>query len=115
MCPMTFPSYLQLNAMLGISIRDIGIVSCREGTAPMPEVVAGERCVGGCWVGLTTEFTIVDANSSAVVGPQVVVRSSCGCSSSSATVATTSARANPCTPDTCFNGGRCLSTSSGTQ
>ncbi|XP_050723109.1 putative neural-cadherin 2 isoform X3 [Eriocheir sinensis] len=107
----------ELNAVLGVSMRDIGIVSCREGAAPTPDIVAEERCVDGCWVGLTSSFTIVDANSSAVVGPRVVVRSSCGCSAlgPAATVIPTPARARHCTPDTCFNGGRCLSTSSGTR
>lgn len=70
--------------------------------------------MGGCWVALTDNFTVVDANSSAVVGPRVAVQGSCGCPTESAAV-TTPVRARPCNPDTCFNGGRCLSTSSGTR
>ncbi|XP_050723127.1 putative neural-cadherin 2 isoform X2 [Eriocheir sinensis] len=104
----------ELSATLGVSVRDIGVVSCRAGAAPEPHALAEERCVGGCWVALTDNFTVVDANSSAVVGPRVAVQGSCGCPTESAAV-TTPVRARPCNPDTCFNGGRCLSTSSGTR
>lgn len=115
---ITLPSRsLQLSAALGINVRDVGVVTCREGAAPTSDAVAEERCVGGCWVGLADDFTVVDANSSAVVGPRVVVRGSCGCPApaAAADITTTPARARPCTPDTCLNGGRCLSTSTGTR
>lgn len=100
----------QLSESLGVKVQ-VGVVTCRED--PAPEAVAEERCVGGCWVGLADDFTVVEADSSAVVGPRVVVRGSCGCPATATT--TTPARARPCTPETCFNGGRCLSTSSGTR
>lgn len=92
------------------------MVTCSEGPTFLPDAVTEERCVGGCWVGLAEDFTVVDANSSAVVGPRVVVRGSCGCPVSATAITTAMpARAHPCTPNTCFNGGRCLSTSSGTR
>lgn len=114
---MTFPLYIQLSAVLGMSVRDIGVVLCREATAPKPNTVMEERCMSGCWVGLTSNYSIVDANSSAVVGPQVIVQGSCGCSGlgADAAITTTPGRAHSCSPDTCLNGGRCLSTPAGTR
>ncbi|XP_045130452.1 putative neural-cadherin 2 isoform X1 [Portunus trituberculatus] len=100
----------QLSEALGVSIKDVGVVTCHEDVTSSKDTVAEERCVGGCWVGLTNDFSVVDANSSAVVGPRVVVRGPCGCLNTATPI-----RASSCTPDTCLNGGRCLSTSSGTR
>lgn len=105
---------VQLSASLGVRVRDVGVVKCHEVTIPLPDAVEGKRCVGGCWVGLAEDFTVVDANSSAVVGPRVVMRGRCGCPTQT-TVISTPTRALPCSPNTCLNGGRCLSTSSGTR
>ncbi|XP_063876229.1 putative neural-cadherin 2 [Scylla paramamosain] len=100
----------ELSAAIGITVQDVGTVTCRENITPSLDAVAEERCVGGCWVGLADDFSVVDANSSAVVGPRVVVRGPCGCTSS-----TTPVQIRSCAPNTCLNGGRCLSTSSGTR
>ncbi|KAK8399372.1 hypothetical protein O3P69_003470 [Scylla paramamosain] len=100
----------ELSSTLGVSVQDVGVVPCREPSTITPVTVAEERCVGGCWVGLADDFSVVDANSSAVVGPRVVVQGACGCTSSTRPI-----RASACTPDTCLNGGRCLNTSSGTR
>ncbi|MPC26555.1 Neural-cadherin [Portunus trituberculatus] len=99
----------KLSATLGTSVQDVGVISCHEDAAASLDKIAEERCVGGCWVGLAEHFSVVDANSSAVVGPQVVIRGPCGCTG------TTTPRVNSCTPDTCLNGGRCLSTASGSR
>ncbi|XP_045130155.1 putative neural-cadherin 2 isoform X1 [Portunus trituberculatus] len=99
----------QLSEALSIGIK-VGEVTCSESATPTPEVTAEERCVGGCWVGFADDFSVVDAFSSAVVGPHVVVRGPCGC-----TTAATPQQAASCSPDTCLNGGRCLATSSGVR
>lgn len=101
---------MQLSAAIGIPVHDVGTVTCRENMIHQPDAAAEEQCVGGCWVGLAEDFIVVDANSSAVVGPKVVVRGPCGCTSS-----TTQAQIRSCAPNTCLNGGRCLNTSSGTR
>lgn len=107
-----FSSAPQLSESLGVQVQ-VGVVTCGEDPAAAPEAVAEERCVGGCWVGLADDFTVVEADSTAVVGPRVAVRGSCGCPDPTTTA--TPARARPCTPETCLNGGRCLSTSSETR
>ncbi|XP_063876237.1 putative neural-cadherin 2 isoform X2 [Scylla paramamosain] len=99
----------KLSATLGIGMQDVGVVSCHEDAATSLDKVAEERCVGGCWVGLADHFSVVDANSSAVVGPQVVIRGPCGCTGS------TTPQVSSCTPNTCLNGGRCLNTASGSR
>ncbi|MPC29128.1 Neural-cadherin [Portunus trituberculatus] len=110
--PFTLPINTDtvLSATIGITVQDVGTVTCRENLIQSPDAMAEERCVGGCWVGLADDFIVVDANSSAVVGPRVVVRGPCGCTSS-----TTPVQIRSCSPNTCLNGGRCLNTSSGTR
>ncbi|KAG7159877.1 neural-cadherin 2-like 9, partial [Homarus americanus] len=66
------------------------------------------RCVGGCRVGVADGYSVVDANTSAVVGPWVGVRSGCGCGSTATPV-----KDHMCTHHTCLNGGRCIPTSRG--
>lgn len=114
-CVLIFPPrHHQLRAALGVDVLDVGVVTCREDAITAQESVVEERCVGGCWVGFADDFIVVDANSSAVVGPRVVLRGSCGCPAGASTFSTIF-RDIPCTPHTCLNGGRCLSTSSGTR
>lgn len=91
-------------------MQDVGMISCNKDASTSPGAVAEERCVGGCWVGLAEDFSVVDANSSAMVGPRMLVRGPCGCTNTIMPVQTIS-----CTPNTCLNGGRCLSTSLGTR
>ncbi|XP_050723132.1 putative neural-cadherin 2 isoform X2 [Eriocheir sinensis] len=103
----------EISTALGVRVLDVGVVTCREGAITAREAMAEERCVGGCWVGLADDFIVVDANDSAVVSPRVVTRGFCGCPA--AVIRTTTFQDRPCTPDTCLNGGRCLSTFSGTR
>ncbi|KAG0722458.1 Neural-cadherin [Chionoecetes opilio] len=98
----------QLSTTLGVGVRDAGVITCQEDATLAPNAAA--QCVGGCWVGLGDAFSVVDANSSAVVGPQVVVRGPCSCATT-----TTPPLGPSCSPNTCLNGGRCLTTSSGTR
>ncbi|KAK3891723.1 hypothetical protein Pcinc_004396, partial [Petrolisthes cinctipes] len=110
----------ELSEAIGVEILDVGRVSCQEATRESGGrgVVVGTsggvrgaaRCVGGCWVALSDVFSVVDANTSAMVGPGVVVGSGCSC------LSYTPAQDVPqCTPLSCLNGGRCIPTSSGTR
>lgn len=108
------PLHLQISTALGVRVLDVGVVSCQESAITAQEVTAEERCVGGCWVGLVDDFIVVDANSSAVVSPRVVTRGSCGCPAA-VIKTTTTFQEQPCSNNTCLNGGRCLSTFSGTR
>ncbi|XP_071515917.1 putative neural-cadherin 2 isoform X1 [Panulirus ornatus] len=95
----------ELSQAIGVSIRDVGVVGCHE--ASKEAAHDSRRCVGGCWVGVSEGFAIVDANTSAVVGPRVSVGSRCGCGNM------VQAEDTACTPHTCLNGGRCVATSAG--
>lgn len=109
----------QLSAAIGVDILDVGRVSCQEardtggshsGGGGSVGVRGAARCVGGCWVAISDVFSVVDANTSAVVGPGVVVGSGCSC------LSYTPAQDVPqCTPHSCLNGGRCIPTSLGTR
>ena len=91
-------------------MQDVGVVTCHEDTTTSTDTLSKERCVGGCWIGLADDFSVVDANSSAVVGPRMVVRGPCGCKTSTIPV-----QIESCAFDTCLNGGKCLSSTSGTR
>nr|XP_053637261.1 putative neural-cadherin 2 [Cherax quadricarinatus] len=104
----------QLSKAIGVTIREVGVSNCDEAAhdeATHDAAIPNEagRCVGGCWVSLNGGFNIVDANTSAVVGPRVTLRGGCGCGDA------TPAVGHFCTPHTCLNGGRCVPTSTGTR
>ncbi|XP_069186499.1 putative neural-cadherin 2 [Procambarus clarkii] len=92
----------ELSAILGVSVQEVGVGTCQE---------VADGCVDGCWVRAahTDGFSVVDANISALVGPKMEVRTTCGCGH------TTPATHDTCTPYTCLNGGRCIPASSGTR
>ncbi|XP_042227979.1 putative neural-cadherin 2 isoform X2 [Homarus americanus] len=92
----------ELGQAVGVRITEVGIGACEE--------AAHGKCEGGCWAraSLGGQFTVVDANTSAVVGPWIGVNTGCGCSAT-----TPEDVANICSPDTCLNGGRCVPTATG--
>nr|XP_045618159.1 putative neural-cadherin 2 [Procambarus clarkii] len=97
----------ELSQAAGVAIRDVGVVTCNQSSHQAVDGVG--RCVSGCWVTLGQGYTVVDANTSALVGPSMVVHTACGCGH------TTPATHDTCTPYTCLNGGRCIATSTGTR
>lgn len=91
--------------MLGVSVGTVGLDVCEEG-----------GCEDGCWrrAVLTDDFTVLDAHTSAVVGPRLQVISGCGCVPQ-ATIPTSAPQIHSCTPFTCLNGGRCIATPTHTR
>lgn len=110
---------LQLSNILGVEVKTVGVGTCQEHFVDKVHVPVGtekrsavdSECEQGCWARtvLSSGFSIVDANTSAVVGPRLEVQKGCGCDNSSPPPDTT------CTPYTCLNGGRCIPTSTGTK
>nr|XP_053635865.1 putative neural-cadherin 2 isoform X3 [Cherax quadricarinatus] len=98
----------ELGHAVGVSITEVGVGPCQE---EQQETTQMPSCLGGCsaQASLTGGFTVVDANTSAVVGPWVGVHSGCGCSTR------TPADRTVCSAETCLNGGRCIPTSTGTR
>ncbi|KAG7160255.1 Neural-cadherin-like 14 [Homarus americanus] len=108
----------ELSQATGVDIRDVGVITCQRGaqkanhTAHNSAHTGGQelrRCISGCWAALGEGFSVVDAHTSAVVGPRVEVLTTCGCGN------TAPAHHTICTPYTCLNGGRCVPTSTGTR
>lgn len=91
----------QIGESSGVSISHVGVGACQE--APH------RGCAGGCWVqtSLNDGFNLIDANTSAVAGPQLGIQTGCGCGPDEAPPA--------CGPHTCLNGGRCLPTPAGAR
>lgn len=91
----------QISSSSGVGISQVGVGACREALQ--------QECEGGCWVQMSLEdgFNLIDANTSAVAGPQLGVQTGCGCKPDSAPPT--------CGPNTCLNGGRCLPTLSGAR
>ncbi|XP_071548441.1 LOW QUALITY PROTEIN: putative neural-cadherin 2 [Panulirus ornatus] len=102
----------ELGHAVGVSITEVGVGACTEEVHH--EVAAHDMpsCAGGCspLASLSGGYTVVDANTSAVVGPWVGVHSGCGCGTRTPADLTTT-----CSPETCLNGGRCVPTSTGTR
>ncbi|KAK4303743.1 hypothetical protein Pmani_024276 [Petrolisthes manimaculis] len=121
----------ELNNILGVWVESVGVGVCDEGV-----------CEGGCWrrAVQTGGFTVLDAHTSAVVGPRLQVLSGCGCESNitpTPTFVPTPARpptlvfpqlddtpptpismppqGHTCSPYTCLNGGRCIATPTQTR
>ncbi|XP_069941535.1 putative neural-cadherin 2 isoform X3 [Cherax quadricarinatus] len=94
----------ELGQAVGVSITEVGVGMCRE--------TASESCKSGCWAqaSLSGRFTVVDANTSAVVGPWLDVHTGCGCREGTQEDTWTI-----CTANTCLNSGRCLPTPTGTR
>ncbi|XP_045129934.1 putative neural-cadherin 2 isoform X2 [Portunus trituberculatus] len=109
----------ELSNILGVEVKTVGVGTCQEHFVDKVHVPVGtekrspadSECEQGCWARtvLSSGFSIVDANTSAVVGPRLEVQTGCGCDNSSPPPDTT------CTPYTCLNGGRCVPTSTGTK
>nr|XP_053630333.1 putative neural-cadherin 2 [Cherax quadricarinatus] len=119
---------LELSAILGVSVREVGIGTCQEaspvidlddayefeGEIDFEEVSNAAQdvdgCMDGCWVraALGEGFSVVDANTSALVGPRMEVLTTCGCGNTAPDHTT-------CSPYTCLNGGRCIPTPTGTK
>ncbi|XP_071516704.1 putative neural-cadherin 2 [Panulirus ornatus] len=98
----------ELRKALGVVIREVGVVRCEE---TIQEAVHGwGRCVGGCWVRVSESLALVDAKTSALVGPTIRLGNRCGCAGSTAFPDHTT-----CTPHTCLNGGRCVPAPTGTR
>ena len=94
---------VQLGEAAGVTVGEVGLGACREGRRP--------GCGGGCVLraGLSGQFALVDANTSAVVGPRLALHATCSCGGVHAPHPTT------CTTGTCLNGGRCVHTSTGAR
>ena len=92
---------VQISKASGVSITHVGVGTCQE--------ASHSNCEGGCWVRMSLDdgFTLIDANTSAVVGPQLGVHTGCGCTPNTAP--------STCTPHTCLNGGRCMPTPASTR
>ncbi|XP_071516734.1 putative neural-cadherin 2 [Panulirus ornatus] len=108
----------ELGNMLGVTVQDVGVGTCDETAshnttheAVHEAIQGGTSCVGGCLARavLNEGFSLVDASTSAMVGPVVGVATGCGCGRSVLPTLTT------CTPNTCLNGGRCLPISTGAR
>ncbi|XP_045113360.1 putative neural-cadherin 2 isoform X2 [Portunus trituberculatus] len=91
----------EISKASGVGITHVGVGTCQE--------QSHRNCDGGCWVRMSLDdgFTLIDANTSAVVGPQLGVHVGCGCASDT--------HPPTCTPNTCLNGGRCLPTPTGAR
>lgn len=110
---------LQLSSILGVEVTAVGTGTCQENFVDTPPSAPSSRrravldaeCAYGCWARavLSSGFSIVDANTSAVVGPRLEVQTGCGCDNTSPPPDTA------CTPYTCLNGGRCVPTQTGTR
>lgn len=98
---ITHVCLVQISKTSGVSITHVGVGTCQE--------ASHTNCEGGCWVQMSLDdgFTLIDANTSAVAGPQLGIHMGCGCAPD--TVPPT------CTPHTCLNGGRCLPTPTGAR
>ncbi|XP_050723500.1 putative neural-cadherin 2 isoform X2 [Eriocheir sinensis] len=109
----------ELSSILGVEVTAVGTGTCQENFVDTPPGAPSSRrraaldaeCAYGCWARavLSSGFTIVDANTSAVVGPRLEVQTGCGCDNTSPPPDTA------CTPYTCLNGGRCVPTLTGTR
>ncbi|KAG0710771.1 putative neural-cadherin 2 [Chionoecetes opilio] len=90
------PQRTRLGEAAGVTIGQVGVGACREGRRP--------RCGGGCVLraGLSGQFSVVDANTSAVAGPRLALHTTCGCGGLPA------GHATPCIAGTCLNHGRCV-------
>ncbi|XP_042883447.1 putative neural-cadherin 2 isoform X2 [Penaeus japonicus] len=95
----------ELEHTIGVSITDVGVGTCEEAA----QETLG--CLEGCaaHASVTSDFSVVDGNTSAVVGPWVGVHSGCGCARLAL------ADDSVCSPDTCLNGGHCVPTPTGTR
>ncbi|ROT65134.1 putative neural-cadherin, partial [Penaeus vannamei] len=95
----------ELEHTIGVSITDVGVGTCEE--AAQEDLGCSEGCAAQASV--TSGFSVVDANTSAVVGPWVGVHSGCGCARFAPADDTV------CSADTCLNGGHCVPTPTGTR
>lgn len=113
------PTPRQLSSILGVEVTAVGTGTCQESFVDTPPPTPSSRrraaldpeCAYGCWARavLSSGFSIVDANTSAVVGPRLEVQTGCGCDNTSPPPDT------ECTPYTCLNGGRCVPTLASTR
>ncbi|XP_050686791.1 putative neural-cadherin 2 isoform X2 [Eriocheir sinensis] len=91
----------KISSSSGVGISQVGVGACQEALQ--------RDCEGGCWVqmSLNDGFNLIDANTSAVAGPQLGIQTGCGCKPDAAPPT--------CSPNTCLNGGRCLPTLAGAR
>ncbi|KAK4296782.1 hypothetical protein Pmani_030755 [Petrolisthes manimaculis] len=91
---------LQLGSEVGVDITGVGVGTCDEATH--------KHCPHGCWArtSLSERSAVVDANTSAVVGPWLDVATGCGCGPDP--IITVPVSSETCDPHTCLNGGRCI-------
>ncbi|KAK8750488.1 hypothetical protein OTU49_014861, partial [Cherax quadricarinatus] len=104
----------ELSQVIGVDIKDVGVITCNQtgyenARGDSHEVAHGlSRCISGCRATLGEGFSVVDANTSALVGPRIKVLTTCSCGNTTPDHYT-------CTPYTCLNGGRCIPTPTGTR
>ena len=105
--------------MVGSSVSSVGLGGCNSRSQ--------EHCgTDGCWMSqkISGHFNLVDANTTAIVGPALTLTFSCGCRPPNqvhssptplpATLGVIDGRLDrACSEDTCLNGGRCLPTDDG--
>ncbi|KAK7072335.1 hypothetical protein SK128_007151 [Halocaridina rubra] len=96
----------ELEQAVDVKILSIGVGTCRENIH-----TPSHHCSEGCStrVSLATGFSVIDANTSALVGPWVNIQHGCTCNIAHI------AELDMCTPNTCFNGGQCVPMETGTR
>ena len=108
-----------MESSLGVRVVSKGANDCNEKDL--------KKCKHqGCWIRteVGSGFSLIDANTSSIVGPSLTLTSSCGCrpptQKSGQPVSLPAAHAlmeekydHACAHNTCLNGGRCLPTRGG--
>lgn len=99
---------LQLSHILGVAVVEVGVGECgQEGDGPAPHHESCRAEGGG-------GYTVVDADSTAVVGPRM--RFGCGRGTGCQQCPRTPVPpTHTCTAHTCLNGGRCYPTEDGVR
>ncbi|XP_063872461.1 putative neural-cadherin 2 [Scylla paramamosain] len=103
----------ELSHLLGVDVVEVGVGEC-GGESDAPSTTAAH--LESCEIGREARYSVVDAESTAVVGPRMRFGCGCRCGGRCERCAT---RPPPpvhtCTYRTCLNGGRCFPTSEGVR
>ncbi|XP_068212164.1 putative neural-cadherin 2 isoform X4 [Palaemon carinicauda] len=96
----------ELEHAMGVSVLDVGVGACKENSHDQSSI-----CREGCSARVSpgSGFSVVDANTSALVGPWVNIQNGCSCQSPH------EFEDDTCSTNTCLNGGRCIPTDTGTR
>ena len=100
---------------MGVKVKTIGVGICKDESRKK----CGEK---GCWVNIDigSKFSLIDANTTAIVGPTLGLKTSCGCrrpffnglkskaSHPTAHALIEEVMVRGCTKSACLNGGKCI-------